>query len=227
MLPVDAGGSPNRLNEPAHAPSEPAPSRSSAGPEDVSSFALTPRQRLKLETRADHELTERAYDKLDLGTIAGLCGMLLAHAAALRLLIPSLAKHQDLHAEVSRLDACIERDLRFLGQSQPLDVRLEGMACHPLGVAYVILGSRLGAAVQTSQLALSAEAVGKPPYSYLTDRNSGEVWKALLARLNAAVGHVEVAQIIDAARETFSVFRSAAATAVLWPAQTIHSDIPE
>jgi len=105
--------------------------------------------------------------------------------------------------DFDRLLDCVRRDLRTMGDTiaiLPPCFRASTKAFTGLGIAYVIRGSRLGAAVLRRSIA------GDAPTSYL-DFVPGLSWPAFLAELeciaNDPAGRAEAAR---SARDTFDIF---------------------
>ena len=168
------------------------------------------RSRLRSETRADHEATEAAFARWDLSTRKGLESTLRAHVSALESLAASLEARSDDFTEVQRLTNLARAGLEALSASPRGNLR-EPSSLHPLGVSYVILGSRLGAGIQAGQLQPTSDQAVQTARQYFCDRGSGKHWRRLLAELETVHTPAEQNTIIQAARAAFSLFSDEAA----------------
>ncbi|MBB3997011.1 biliverdin-producing heme oxygenase [Aureimonas pseudogalii] len=182
----------------------------------------TLRERLRIETRQDHEALDALFDGMledeSDRRYRGFVAMnLLAHRAIEPRLVGALAEAGWQPGD--RLEAA-ERDARALGleAAEPPPFPLAPLAVPAaFGVAYVLEGSRLGARFMLK--ALKAREADAPrnrlPTHYLQASGDPSPFRNLLTAMNEA-GMTEDDQTlaIEAARRTFRYFRQIAAT---WP----------
>ena len=169
------------------------------------------RMMLRTQTRVEHERTEQAFEAFDVATSAGLRKFLLAHRAAL-----ATARHQtqddpEANREIGFMLDLIEADLAALnGQAIP-SIELGAAApLHPLGVRYVLLGSRLGSQILAQRVSRSPEKNLEAAGTYVGDRTLLSAWKRLLQTLEGAEAAAQGEDIRMSAAETFKLFRAAA-----------------
>jgi heme oxygenase (biliverdin-IX-beta and delta-forming) len=161
--------------------------------------------RLQAATRAAHRRLDDALAGFDLTDRTSYDAFLRIHRAAMAVLVTqSGAEDRD---DFDALLACLDTDLSLSPsatrvQSTP---RAAGNGYRERGVAYVVRGSRLGAAFLKKQVPSSF------PAAYLNHETTLS-WPAFLHRLGATAPSDAQAgeEIIAAAQETFQVFISAA-----------------
>ena len=180
----------------------------------------TLRERLRTETRQDHEALDALFDGMledeSHGRYRGFVAMnLLAHRAIEPRLVGALAEAGWQPGD--RLEAA-ERDAHALGLEtvEPPPFALAPLALPAaFGVAYVLEGSRLGARFMLKALqAREADATRNGlPTHYLQASGDPSPFRNLLTAMNEA-GMTEDDQTlaVEAARQTFRYFRQIAAT---------------
>lgn len=158
---------------------------------------------LRCETATVHDAVEEAFDVFDLRRIDGIEPVLRAHFRALSRLLPSLEGHPEFHDEVARLRELARESHRSIS-NLALGDDLMPVRLHPLAVAYVVLGSRLGARVISARLDQADEQYDAAAKEYFTDDRSRPFWKALLGELQHQRASTQA--IVDDARAAFQVF---------------------
>jgi heme oxygenase len=156
---------------------------------------------LRAATRNDHSSIDRMLSRLDLNRAGDYRIFLKIHFAAL----VSLRADWRLQdgADFAQMLRCLQADLNTFGCTTTAPPILSGAPSSPsvgLGVAYVVRGSRLGAAV------LRRGVVGELPTSYL-DFSPSLSWAAFLLEIESIAddpnGRDEATR---AARKTFNTF---------------------
>lgn len=172
-------------------------------------IAETARFILKEKTRAEHEATEAAFDRYDLTRADHYRCFLIAHASALpRLELGATGKGwKGWHPRLPM----ISDDLAALGATLPVPVIAPSISdVAAWGVQYVLEGSRLGGRV------LAARVPEGMPTRYLRPAPDMAIrWQAFCASLDSAAlsgGEAWMDEVVDAAIETFRVFRLCAET---------------
>ena len=169
---------------------------------------------LRRETAPHHEQVDAAFGALDLTDRGDYRTFIQAHRIAVRGAERLLAGQSDLPA--TSLSPLLETDAAALDLprddwSPPaLDDPL-----HPVGVAYVLLGSRLGNRLLQRGAYWAKDAPdGSRSDHYLSDRSHETAWRGLLDRLDAlAPAEEESRRIMSAATATFAAFQQALAHA--------------
>lgn len=166
------------------------------------------RQELRLATRAAHDATEEAFAGLDLNDRDGLACTLQAHLDALEALSPSVAGRQEFANAFEHLSELARNGLNALGRRVPAS---SATACerHLLGVAYVVLGSRLGARLIRQGLAADPAPAMAIGHQYFTDETTSPLWRVLMCELEH-VPEPESSEILEAAFAAFALFEGAA-----------------
>ena len=167
--------------------------------------AASLRQRLKTETAAVHRAVERLYEQLDVSEEEGLRVFLIAHAAALAAIEPRL-QHPDAASAAQLLD-CIRRDLAALGAGPPQPAALDAARADPVGLTYVMAGSRLGVSVLARRVMGSACDRVRAATSYLGSPFQDPLWPRVRQRLDLmeSVG-ARADQAVAGAMEGFACF---------------------
>lgn len=139
------------------------------------------RDHLRQETRTLHQHTEQLLGGLDIRTRSGLNHFLLVHHAAVMPIERRLATAKMAENWPFRLTGLLVQDLAERGL-EPTDgiVAAQVEDAHPLGLCYVLGGSRLGARFLLKRLAGSERA----PH-YLTQAPDETIWPWTLALLNS------------------------------------------
>lgn len=165
--------------------------------------------RLRSATAALHQSVERRFECFDLGRTADYAEFLALHAAAILPLEQALESAGIVGQlpdwpERRRSEALLQ-DLSALGTSAP---RFAPATCQPggeaLGIAYVLEGSRLGAAVLFAQLPAGA------PRAFLGHGRGQRLWPGFLRRL-AELPHGEAAAAERGAWRAFDLFLTSGA----------------
>lgn len=156
---------------------------------------------LRFATRNDHAAIDRMLLAFDLGTAEDYRAFLTVHFDAL------LAHKEKWRAEDSadfgHMQYCLESDLKSLGVEVAPIIAASGNPVNPdhaLGIAYVIRGSRLGAAVLRHNVGCTLAT------SYL-DFVPAISWKEFLAQLESiAEDRSRIEAACRAARDAFAAF---------------------
>ena len=164
------------------------------------------RQRLRIETRFDHDLVDAAMTDLQLDRREGLIAWLQMHRAELHRLEPVMAQlGANAPPVISHL---IDADLMALGVNLPvLPIDRSAMHLHPLGLTYVIAGSHFGAKVLRERWRLSHDVSVKAAHHMLNSELMALYWPRFVGLLNATKpDQAETVAIIAAAKACFNGF---------------------
>ena len=170
------------------------------------------RMRLRSETRPEHERIDALYGRYDLRSRDDLAAFLNAHAIALSWCLQWLPSTMwSYRYSVDGLIGAIANDLANLGQpsvtSWPAD--RPGISGSPLGMVYVIGGSRLGGRVLLKTITGSPDPVVAAATDYLTCEHGNVLWRDVLDDLNSWTGTAtEEQRILEGAKSTFRLFGS-------------------
>lgn len=172
------------------------------------------RLRLREETRDAHTSVDTLFGQHDIATREGLSITLQAHAIALRRTLAALPGRQTFtHARTLLVMlAAIEFDLAALqvpvvsvDQVEPSDGDI-----HPLGLIYVIAGSRLGARILLADIQASHDPIVATATQYFSCSESDDMWKSVSTQLTAWSGSAEEEKkIIASAQTAFIWFETA------------------
>ena len=164
---------------------------------------------LRENTREKHDAVEREFDKFILNSTSGMSAFLSAHWLALNACQNMFSTVNHLKIDISLLKRLIECDLEGLGAKKPDENLLYAESHNPVGMAYVIAGSHLGAKVLTARLKAEAEPVILENLSYLGNNHLKDVWKHFCTD----VGDVDIPDdadlIVSGANAGFELFRKA------------------
>ena len=156
---------------------------------------------LRAATRNDHALIDRMLLRFDLNRSADYIDFLNVHFAALLALQADWRPQDD--ADFTQMLNCLQVDLRRLGvqtATQPHSPRVPTSPANGVGIAYVVRGSRLGAAV------LRRSITAEHPTSYL-DFVPALSWSLFLVDLEVIVGQPNGSnEVTAAAQGAFNVF---------------------
>lgn len=164
---------------------------------------------LRERSRDEHVATEAAFENYDLNEEEGLAGSLYAHALAMGQLVPSLAGAFRYQEEAARLMRLALEGLSALAIPAPIRAG-ESPKLNALGVAYVILGSRLGARVIARRFDPAAPERLRRARAYFVDDASASAWSELRNELEEERPDGEQEDILHAARASFQIFEAAA-----------------
>jgi len=168
------------------------------------------RDHLRRATSLQHQSLDRQFGSLDLRVRKDFTRFLSAHSRGMDILQRPFAGFVDqVGLTAPDLAAMLAADLADLGGAPGPRVPEGGMVIgSSAGVAYVVLGSRLGLAHLRHQGYWGAEhAVAQ---RYMEDREALALWKPLVAWLGAqpAIG-VDADQAVATALDCFAVFSRA------------------
>lgn len=191
-------------------------------PDDTTAPAppLDLRQWLRAGTSGDHDRLDALLGACDLQTRDGMSHFLLAHAIGLASVGPVAAGFFRDELGLAMPDPCamVAPDLAALDLDMPVEAA-PLPAAGAAGVAYVLIGSRMGVAALCKQGYWSP---GTPGFShYMQDRSLLALWSPLLGWLRQAeLGPDDQAVALTAARAAFAAFEHGLdrATQVLAPA---------
>lgn len=159
-------------------------------------------------------MTEEAFAAFDLRSRDGYCGFLAAQAGGV-LPLEAWLGAQDLDAILPdwpsrRRGAALRADLATMGEPPPAAAP-PCVSGDPLGVAYVLEGSRHGARILHRVVAGSSDPLLAQATCFLGQRFDPSTWAELLARLEAAASTPRRRDaIITAAIQAFGWFRRSA-----------------
>ena len=171
------------------------------------------RLRLREQTQSDHDAVERLFDRHDVSTPTGMTIFLQAHNIALARFDASLSRataQSTLH--IPSLREAIARDLDMLGveMATPDAQPAPESPPHPLGLIYVIAGSRLGAKILAKRVADSRSPDVRHALAYLTCNDADQMWVQTRTLLERWFGSALIeAQIITSAKTGFQWFAEA------------------
>lgn len=168
------------------------------------------RKFLNCRTRQGHTRVEQAFDVFDMGTADGMVSILTAHINAMDRLLPGLASRPEYRAEVSRLRSLAESSRAALDLPGKEGHNRPSASYHPLAIAYVVLGSRLGARLLAHRLDQQATQWSEPVRRYFTDRGSGKAWAQLCSELDAETCDAQLGEIAADAQRVFDLYREEA-----------------
>jgi heme oxygenase len=181
------------------------------------------RMRLRTETRKEHALIDELYGQHDLTCREGLAFFLRSQALALSWCQDALPCAMADRARCLNAMICaVADDLAALDEpaqtnwtSAPARFELE-----PLGLLYVVAGSRLGARLLVRNVERSDDATVRAATRFLTCPEGDRLWRDVLEELKLWSGSQEEEErIIAAARAGFGWFAIAH--------QDIHRTLPE
>jgi heme oxygenase len=156
---------------------------------------------LRIATRDDHARIDRALLPFDLSVAHDYRIFLNIHFAALSALQADWRRQDG--ADFARMMHCVRDDLRILGcetTAPPTPLGASASLSKGLGIAYVIRGSRLGAAV------LRLGVNGRFPTSYL-DFVPALSWRQFLIQLETIADDPNATdEAVGAARSAFNTF---------------------
>ncbi|WP_143435219.1 biliverdin-producing heme oxygenase [Henriciella aquimarina] len=183
--------------------------------EDLDSRKGNLRRRLRQDTRPMHDWVEGVYDRHDIRTREGLAVLLQAHALALSVCLQALpASRQRARQGFQDLLGAIEADLATLGIDRipAQSSRAPSADIHPLGLIYVVAGSRLGANVLLARVQGSTAPDVRQATQYLACEAGKVLWRDVRTALEDWRGSAdEETDIIMAAQKAFTWFGDACA----------------
>lgn len=176
---------------------------------------LTLRTRLRSETAEVHARLDSTMSRLDMADAADYGSFLEIHLSALQSIMPRLVESG---YEFSHLPALIERDLEILGRpSSPASMASFGpLPGDPLGYAYVLAGSQMGAKILNRRRLLTSNEKVVRADAFLHDTIASGIWNMVKIRLEdfSAAGPQQD-DIIDGALACFRCYGAAAKTGLL------------
>ena len=179
---------------------------------------MTLRFSLREQTAKDHAEIEALFETLDLSREAGMAAFLAAHASVLaafrhhlRGRIPRSMIAGALIEKACNLDALISTDLVTLGYPPAVPrAALPSAPLHPLGLAYVVAGSRLGAKLLRRHAYRSDSARVRAACTYLQAPEGDALWPAFVGHLRTHVySEHESREILSSASAGFRCFETA------------------
>ena len=142
-------------------------------------------QRLRDETRAVHQELDDLFAPFQQAPLDHLDGFLAAQMAGLTALSTAARvphEPETLHLLSETLDR-LEQDCR--NRALPVPVLRHTRDLHPLAVAYLVIGSRLG--TEVLRRTLQDQGVDRMPL-YFAPQNYKHAWQDLCARLKGMTG---------------------------------------
>ncbi|WP_084419591.1 biliverdin-producing heme oxygenase [Henriciella litoralis] len=168
------------------------------------------RMRLRAETREEHALIDDLYGQHDLSGREGLAVFLRAQALALSWCLSALPYAMaDRARNLNGMICAIADDLAGLGAPAQTDRRSPParFELEPLGLIYVVAGSRLGARLLVRDVLRSEDATVRTATRFLTCPEGDALWRDVLEELSEWSGSQdEEERIIAAARAGFGWF---------------------
>ena len=168
------------------------------------------RSQLREKTRLAHLQVEDAFARFELDTAEGSWAMVRAHILMLRRFLPHVAAHPSYHAEISRLTALVPPQHERLADLHLFTFPAADRTLHPLAIAYVILGSRLGARMLSRDLSKSTHLIAPEVLAFLGDDRSRGVWQELCHELDGICADQARAEVIGDAKRVFEIYRQSA-----------------
>ena len=170
----------------------------------------TLRARLRAATADDHTRVDELAGRFNLGEHAGYTGFLVAQMRVLPAIEARLMEgpHPPRWEERGRA-AALASDLAALGVSSPRPVPILALdtPAERIGAAYVLEGSRLGAAVQSRFVARSQP---EAPRAFLDHGAGQSFWPEFLCWLETQPQEIsDLAGMIAGSRATFAAFAHA------------------
>ena len=160
------------------------------------------RARLRAETRPEHEALDAAFGALDLSEPRDYATFLRAHHAASTLIEPLIAPAP------GRVAALVS-DIGQIGGEVTCGFAYPALQnAHPLGLAYVVAGSHLGAKVLRKRVESASIERFRNAKRYFALPGTAEHWQAVLDSLTN-VKPTEADAVIDGARIGFGCFAAA------------------
>ena len=179
---------------------------------------MTPvRAHLRRATAACHERVDAAFSAFDLATPFGYAGFLAAQSAAVIPVEQAIEAAgiddilPDWRERTRRI--ALGRDLASLGRTaaRPVPVVPPDGPAAALGMAYVLEGSRLGAAVLLRRVLGGRDPTSRAATAYLRHGAGSDLWQRFLACLEApSYLEADLAKMTDGAIAVFAAFEHAA-----------------
>lgn len=135
--------------------------------------------------------------------------MVAAHLAALDMLLPSLSDATRYLIEIERLRDLAARSAAALDAPAPPS-HITDAKFDPLAVAYVVLGSRLGAKIVTRRLDACGTVWDADVRGYFADEGSTGHWRALCDELDGIDDTCRLEEIAQDARDVFVLYEKQA-----------------
>ena len=172
---------------------------------------MTPRTRLRAETRIEHASVDKLYSRFDLSSPEGYRALLAAQAAAFLPIEDALdaagaGRLLEDWPRRRRADQ-LSADLAELGVPCPAPLVPPHFATdfELLGGLYVLEGSRLGGSILSSRVPPGA------PSRFLRAEGGAGAWRSLLALLDVCLDRpLALDAAVAAARATFRCFERSA-----------------
>ncbi|MCA0911215.1 hypothetical protein [Qipengyuania gaetbuli] len=149
---------------------------------------------------------EEAFDVFDMESTDGMHAILSSHIAAIGRLLPGLSSTPVYKNEIERLRALAMASRQALDLPQATEAVRPHRQLHPLAIAYVVLGSRLGARVLSRRLDRQEKQWDPAVRGYFTDESSGPAWALLCSELEALTPDDEIEVIANDAQRVFALF---------------------
>ena len=171
---------------------------------------ITLRQRLRLETAADHARVDELFSQFDLTGPVGLGEFLSVSYLAYDCLGEVLQPYDGMVPPAPPLEEILA-DLSGLGRPRldwPQRPSLSGI--HPLGVIYVIAGSHLGGTILHERWRASEDERVKGAGRFLTFLSDRACWSQFLRFLPSVdIGQIERNHVVESAKACFSLYETA------------------
>ena len=168
------------------------------------------RSQLREKTRPAHLEVEDAFARFELDTAEGSWEMVRAHILMLQRFLPEVAAYPSYHAEIARLKALVPPQHERLADLHLFAFPAVERTLHPLAIAYVILGSRLGARMLSRDLSKSTNLIAPEVLAFLGDDRSRGVWQELCQELDGICADQIRTEVIADAERVFEIYRESA-----------------
>ena len=165
---------------------------------------------MRAQTRESHHRVDHLIGALDLTSLEGMSDFLATNYLAYSSVKERLKPYEGFTLPLLPLDE-IEADLDVLGRSVPRwRVPPFGEAMHPVGMIYVLAGSRLGATVLRQKWEQGECGQVRQAGRFLDSLADRTCWTGFLRQVAAAqIGDMERIDIVDSANACFAIFEAA------------------
>mgnify|MGYP000005793279 FL=1 len=170
----------------------------------------TVRQDLRLRTADHHARVDELISRHDLTRPEGLAAFLAINHLAYTTVERHLRPHGGFTVPYLPLEE-IEADLASLGAGIPTWQAEPSMeAAHPVGIIYVIAGSRLGGTVLHKRWQQADDSNVRLAGRFLSQMTDRSCWTDFLVQVsNAQISQSEFIDIVESAKGCFSIFEAA------------------
>lgn len=170
----------------------------------------TIRQDLRVKTADNHARVDELISRHDLTRPEGLAAFLAINHLAYTSISRHLRPHSGFTLPRLSLDE-IEADLASLGAGIPTwHAEPDMETAHPIGIIYVIAGSRLGGTVLHTRWQQTDDSNIRLAGRFLSQMTDRSCWTDFLVQVsNARISQSEFIDIVESAKCCFSIFEAA------------------